>query len=132
MLLQITHIEEKNSYPGEGVDVSCFMTASQAALIAFSVSGDVLLVPQLKFSNGLLDNFKTSIISHGLGAETNITISYPILDLKCVKKKNRVSMQKSYIVTCSLCEHQLHSSHPGKTMHSTELRTVQMLRKQDV
>jgi len=92
IMLQIIHNEERLFYPWEGVDVSCFMTTSQTTLIAFSVSSNVLLVPQLKFSNGLLDNFKPSIISHGLGAETNITNFYYTLSLKRVKKKIHVSL----------------------------------------
>ena len=60
-----------NSYPGEGVDVSCFMATSETTLIAFSVSSNVLFVPQLKISNGFLDNFIPSIISHGLGTGIN-------------------------------------------------------------
>ena len=43
------------------------MSASETALVAFTICSNVLFVPQPKLANCLLDDLKASFISHGLG-----------------------------------------------------------------
>lgn len=57
-------------YPFECVDVSCFMFASEAALVAFTICSDVFLVLQTQLLDSLLDHFVASLIPHGFRAAT--------------------------------------------------------------
>lgn len=47
------------------------MSSGEAALIAFSISSNVLLVPQSELLNRLLDNLISSLVPHRLGTVKN-------------------------------------------------------------
>ena len=56
----------------KGVNVCCFMLPSKTSFIAFSISSNMILVPQFKLFNSLLYNIESSITSHRLGTDSNI------------------------------------------------------------
>lgn len=113
-------------YPYEPLDVCCFMSPSETALVAIPISSNVFLVPQPKLFNCLFDNFISSIASHGLGAEA----SHPIKTLSKMTMNENKSKHNISSATCSLCEHQPHSSRPGHThipSNSNEAKTIPIL-----
>lgn len=58
-----------NSYPFEGVYVGGLVAAGEAALVAFSVGGDVLLVPLPELLDRGLNHLIPSITPHGFSAK---------------------------------------------------------------
>lgn len=55
-------------YPFEGVDVGGLVSAGETFLVVLAVRLDVLLVPQAKLVDGLLDHFESAFLPHRLGA----------------------------------------------------------------